>query len=473
MNLFFTNKLNKFGSKISRKESRIFERAQAMSDLGIDSGIKLSNFILASKQLRLMSGKYDDKIAAKIACKNTNLLSTNDVCYQIIKEKLSMSNIKKIAYPNNSAHYSEEISNEYNIDKWAALVHRIYSAVESGDMALSNAIDYYGNTLDSDPGESDNFKRWMRYYGEGNHLKYSEESHLMKKNAVYGISLLGSGEYDRPSTYDSNVESGRAEGKKSQEFSLWKTRLHSAIRRIDKLMRASHMDGDSYRDMAEMLLNLSDKVMRLSPVTAADLTYRAANVLNKFGRKNDANSLIKIAQEVPVEGANAAQQQVQQQAQQQEQGGQPVPMQSAEEKSSTEQRAGEVGLSSQDASEPVPLEKIETPEARPGEYDKVLGDISLDDASDKLDEVAGMLADRRIIRLLAEFDIMLDKLGVASMFPELAESQSKLIDGYSYALTRVTKMMGQLSNAKSFVDSGDAEIPGAGNIAEDSESPEA
>ena len=47
-------------------------------------------------------------------------------------------------------------------------------------------------------------------------------------------------------------------------------------------------------------------------------------------------------------------------------------------------------------------------------------------------EVAGMLADRRIIRQLAEFDIMLDKIGIASMFPELAESQSKLIDSFSY-----------------------------------------
>ena len=133
-----------------------------------------------------------------------------------------------------------------------------------------------------------------------------------------------------------------------------------------------------------------------------------------------------------------------------------------------------MGLESSDLSEPVPLEKIKTPEPRPGEYSKVLGDISLDDASNKLDEVAGMLADRRIIRLLAEFDIMLDKLGIASMFPELAESQSKLIDGYSYALTRVTKMMGQLSNAKSFADNDRGPVPGVADeaAAKGLESPE-
>ena len=50
---------------------------------------------------------------------------------------------------------------------------------------------------------------------------------------------------------------------------------------------------------------------------------------------------------------------------------------------------------------------------------------------------------------------MLDKIGIAAMFPELAEAQSKLIDGYSYALTRVTKMMGQLANAKMLLEAQD------------------
>ncbi len=71
-----------------------------------------------------------------------------------------------------------------------------------------------------------------------------------------------------------------------------------------------------------------------------------------------------------------------------------------------------------------------------------------------------MRADRRISRLRAEFDIMLDRLGIASMFPELAESQSKLIDAYSYALTRVTKMMGQLANAQAVMNSASS-VPGS------------
>jgi uncharacterized transporter YbjL len=59
---------------------------------------------------------------------------------------------------------------------------------------------------------------------------------------------------------------------------------------------------------------------------------------------------------------------------------------------------------------------------------------------------------------LAEFDIMLDKIGIASMFPELAEAQSKLIESYSYALTRVTKMLGMLSNNKAIMEMAKQEV---------------
>ena len=137
--------------------------------------------------------------------------------------------------------------------------------------------------------------------------------------------------------------------------------------------------------------------------------------------------------------------------------------------SQQEQKSG-VEVPEPDNVEPAKLRDIEPiPGPKAGEYDILAGDISLEDAAKKLDEVAGMLADRRIIRQLAEFDIMLDKIGIASMFPELAESQSKLIDAFSYALTRVTKMMGQLSNAKTLIEAG-GPLPGASqNLGEQTE----
>jgi hypothetical protein len=101
------------------------------------------------------------------------------------------------------------------------------------------------------------------------------------------------------------------------------------------------------------------------------------------------------------------------------------------------------------------------PGPRPNEYEDIIkDDIDVDDASRKLEQIAGTLSDRRVIRYLAEFDIMLDKIGIASMFPELAEAQSKLIESYSYALTRVTKMLGMLSNNKAIMEMGKKEVVG-------------
>jgi hypothetical protein len=42
------------------------------------------------------------------------------------------------------------------------------------------------------------------------------------------------------------------------------------------------------------------------------------------------------------------------------------------------------------------------------------------------------------------------------MFPELAEAQSKLIDAYSYALVRVTKILGMIASGKSLAEISDA-----------------
>ena len=456
MNSYFKNRL-KIKKSISKKS---LDRAEYLSSLGISSDVVFARYLYVNDGIKKISGKFDDTMAAKIASSREVIKSDNDVCRAIILEKIRSKGINKVAYPNNSSFESKGVKDEFDLKRWTNLVHKIYAAVESGDMSSPNAIDYYGDSLE--PNEAESFKKWIKYYSDGNHKKYSNEEVIMKKDAVYGMSLLGAGEYDRPSTFDDSAKAGVDEARKSKDFDLWKSRLHGAIRRIDKLMRSSNMDKQSYREMGEMLLNLSDKVVGLSPVTACDLTYRAANMLNKIGRKSDANILRKIAQEAPevTQSDEEPLANPDAQSQQADQGG-AAASQPLVEDSQTEQAAKELGIGNNNSAEPVPLEKIDTPDPRPGEYDKIMGEVSLDDASEKLDEVAGMLADRRIIRLLAEFDIMLDKLGVASMFPELAESQSKLIDGYSYALTRVTKMMGQLSNAKSFVDSNPGSIPGA------------
>jgi len=245
-------------------------------------------------------------------------------------------------------------------------------------------------------------------------------------------------------------------------------------------LRTDLIGSDEYKPLAELLMHLSFRVTGLSPTTASDITYQTANKLKKAGMDEGADILIKLAQEAPsIEEANMpvepapvapAAEGVPTPGEGQDMA--PEAAQAPEEASEAEERANAMGVKKNDEAESVPLEKITPiPGAAEGEYEGLTGDINLDDAATKLDEVAGMLADRRIIRLLAEFDIMLDRLGIASMFPELAESQSKLIDSYSYALTRVTKMMGQLANAKTLVETQRGPMPGVSP--EEAETPSA
>jgi hypothetical protein len=192
--------------------------------------------------------------------------------------------------------------------------------------------------------------------------------------------------------------------------------------------------------------------------TAADLTYQFADKLKKLGLSSGSEMMIKTAQDAAqqaesIEGSPAPAEPSAQPI------GAPAPTAEGSEAAPATPEAEDNSLKSKipspDDVEPASLKDIKPiPGPKEGEYDNFFGDVNLDDAASKLDEVAGMLSDRRIIRLLAEFDIMLDKIGIAAMFPELAEAQSKLIDGYSYALTRVTKMMGQLANAKMLIESG-------------------
>jgi len=478
INEFFVKKIAKMSASPGSKEFSFFQKKGGeLSRLGVDCDKKFESYFLikkAAKNLKINLSNKDKSELIKMSIDNMN-----DAYYAILSKRVSEKNIKKVAYPNFS-NYMDQDREEFDINKWLKTVHLIYDAVSREEMTKENALDYYSNFLDIERDEDLNFKKWFKYYSDGEHLKYSEkEEDDMKKNAVY-MSNMGqsSGAYSHSggSHYlnkntgfnmpgDSFGEesfdevSSKAEKKVGEEdaFNSWKGKLHSAIRRIDKLMRSDkYMRSDTYKVLAEYLLNLSHQVHCLKLAsTLTDVTYKTAGAFSKHGEQGAADILLKIAQEIPEEMPEEMPGQEAAVPEEAAVPGQEAAVPGQEAAAPSEEEAGPMsGIPAPEDVESAKLEDITPiPGARPGEYDELAGDISLDDAATKLDEVAGMLADRRIIRQLAEFDIMLDKIGIASMFPELAESQSKLIDAYSYALTRVTKMMGQLANAKSIINS--------------------
>ena len=63
---------------------------------------------------------------------------------------------------------------------------------------------------------------------------------------------------------------------------------------------------------------------------------------------------------------------------------------------------------------------------------------------DRLEGISKVLKSRDIIRELAAIDILLNELGMASLFPELTDSQSKLIESFGYASNKIESAVAKL-----------------------------
>ena len=100
---------------------------------------------------------------------------------------MTNNNIKKVAYPNIGG-FGQETPEEFDINKWLKVVHLIYDSITKKEMTKQNALDYYSNLLDIEEDEDLKFKKWFKYYSDGEHLKYSSKGErLMRKHNNYGI----------------------------------------------------------------------------------------------------------------------------------------------------------------------------------------------------------------------------------------------------------------------------------------------
>lgn len=418
--------------------------------------------IFGNRSVPIVTKAYENRSSLK------KFSSSNDYYYLLfltLSKDPSFKKIKKFAYPNQLD--GNEISNEFDIDKWASLVHKIYDAVKSGHMDMESAIDYYADTLNTKVGEDLNFKKWIKYYQSGEHLKYSKNKAISKTAFQFSLGPpadpYATNSYGIPSVFQKAEESLKeveknppdanpdASEEKKLNYRNWKEKLNTAIRRIDRLIRQGdeHIDNELQSQLAALLFDFDQAVRGLKyQTTASDIASNYANKFKKLGFMGGYNELRKYAQQ-----ADAPAPSVESDA--------PAAPAAAPAEATTPAAEPGTEQAAEGAEEPqdskTPLEKALEPvtEKKEGEYESLAGNVTLTDAIAKLEDIASRLSDRRTIRLLAEFDIILDKIGIAPMFPELAEAQSKLIDAYSYALVRVTKMLGMLSSGKSVMEISD------------------
>lgn len=416
-------------------------------------------------------------------------------------------------YENIYKDSSKNKGEKYNISKWSSLRKQYYNHLNSGcekDLALK----YLEYSHFKDKEEFEKFCNWISL-SEDNMRKRSSWSKGITPDGIYsssdvysdkGFEHLGfnsdmikkvkdkvqeekrekekqeleedieienenlADDFELTKDLEKDIEDLMEEGeevlqKKQDPKKFVQLLNRNLISMIRSFLNDDEIGGEVFSMAIKPLFELS-KILKdiKTKKMAMDLSYRTSGQMRKLGFNKEADQIIKFAQQAEQEVASQPAAPVTPTAP--EQAAAPVAPAPAQESSSENAtpkgNKSNIDVPTSENVEPARFEDIETPGPEAGEYDNIIpGEVSITDASKKLEEVASMLADRRIIRYLAEFDIILDKLGIASMFPELAESQSKLIDAFSYALTRVTKMMGQLSNAQTLLDSSDpSKLPG-------------
>jgi hypothetical protein len=82
-----------------------------------------------------------------------------------------------------------------------------------------------------------------------------------------------------------------------------------------------------------------------------------------------------------------------------------------------------------------------------------LKNVSIEDVVNRLEMLVSIYNQREISRQLAILDIMMDRIGLASYFPQLGESMSKALEANQYIGNRLQEILGKVK--------GSMETPGA------------
>lgn len=453
------------------------------SEISAFLNLKRAAKLIAPKlATEIVKTAWEDKETVK------SLKTENDFYHLVASLAVANRKIRKTAYPMSENYFFKNPFLGYDLQAWAGCVHKIYETVYKDGADYSDAVTKFSSNI-SDDDERANFLNWLRYYNHGEHLKYNNQAPVkiasIRKEADYSSSLNTDGLYKNYSismdddsvsdfvlNHDRQVNDARESGESKLNYKNWKKKFNTALRRVDKILKESedYIDPDKYEEIAGVLNKLDVQVGKIRlQVSASDISFRAAGQLKKLGFQDGASVLYKYAQEAAPPSADAPPIEATPDATtpQEIPPADPGIDQAEEDRKAAERADLARGKDVMKGIEPVPGKEDD-------EYKEIMsGDVSISHASNKLEQVAGTLADRRIIRYLAEFDIMLDKIGIASMFPELAEAQAKLIESYSYALTRVTKMLGMLSNSKAMQEmAASGNEPAPGTEAEQIEQPE-
>ena len=104
----------------------------------------------------------------------------------------------------------------------------------------------------------------------------------------------------------------------------------------------------------------------------------------------------------------------------------------------------EVAIEVEEEPDMLPDDMAPKPKPESGKERDSLEHVTVSDVVERLERVSNILKNREIPRELAWIDFMLDKIGLASYFPALAEATKSALESNQYMSTRVEDILSRL-----------------------------
>jgi hypothetical protein len=221
------------------------------------------------------------------------------------------------AYPNSE--YMIHVPGQHDTDKWLSAVKELYTKEKDG-LDRINALAQ--TTANWKPNEKLDFKNWLRFYEEGNHLKYkfAQRTSYLGDEPGYYFSFKP----DDP-VVESNITGNDinqikdtvtnelTEKEKKDIINRQRKKFISRLDSIEKLLRSDdgHLfAGKELESLMETIYGLKKKVNTLNKRSTStrlyeDMIVREANILVKRGYNDAAELLYALAQD-PAAAAAAA-----------------------------------------------------------------------------------------------------------------------------------------------------------------------
>ena len=219
---------------------------------------------------------------------------------------VNMSNLDKNAYPNYGYMYS--IKPNYNLEKWIAAARELHYYLNEG-LDYSDAFNKISSKMDEN--EKFNFKNWMKFYSEGNQMKYKVAQTYYQGDAPgYFISIKKDKVDSNNLDLEKITKPTVPEEEKRNLIEKQRKKLISRLDSVEKLLRTTdgHLfAGNELETLMEAIFSLKKKVSTLNKVsytnsTYIDLIYKEANILNKKGFIKGKEYLESFAQQtLPVQ----------------------------------------------------------------------------------------------------------------------------------------------------------------------------